>query len=161
MSGISDLAKAFEENSKQQAQHTEKNVKAEFQKLNVSISEELNSSAQSISNAIQEVTRQHQEKLKTIYRPVMKWLWSGLICLILIAGAAIGGAIWYLNHLAGEIQTSQQRLDVLNSATGKGIEIQKGTGKYQGQYFVLLPKGAREIQTYPYQGQTVVNYHTK
>ncbi|NAV78436.1 MbeB family mobilization protein, partial [Salmonella sp. zj-f95] len=161
MSGISDLAKAFEENSKQQAQHTETHVKAEFQKLNAAISEELNSSVKSINSAIQDATQQHQQHLKTIYRPVMKWLWIGLLFIALICAALIGGTYWYLNQQLEEIQTNEQSLAVLNSKTGKGIVVQKGTGKYQGQYYIILPKRASNIQTYPYQKQTVVNYSVK
>ena len=41
MSGILDLAKAFEETSKQQAQRTGESVKSEFVKLEQSISEAL------------------------------------------------------------------------------------------------------------------------
>ncbi|MEB2411813.1 MbeB family mobilization protein, partial [Enterobacter asburiae] len=43
MSGILDLAKAFEETSKQQAQRTGESVKSEFVKLEQSISEALKS----------------------------------------------------------------------------------------------------------------------
>ena len=161
MSGISDLAKAFEENSKQQAQHTETHVKAEFQKLNAAISAELNSSAQRINSAIQDVTRQHQQHLKTVSQPVMKWLWIGLSSIILICAGLIGGTYWYLSQQLDEIQVNEQRLAVLNSKTGKGIVIEAGKGKNQGQYFILLPKNASDIQTYPYKKQTVVTYHTK
>lgn len=161
MSGISDLAKAFEENSKQQAQHTETHVKAEFQKLNAAISAELSSSVKSINSAIQDVTKKHQQRLKTVYQPVMKWLLIGLSCIALICAGLIGGTYLYLNHQREEIQANEQSLAVLNSKTGKGIVVQKGTGKYQGQYYIILPKGASDIQTYPYKKQTVVNYSVK
>lgn len=71
------------------------------------------------------------------------------------------GTYWYLNQQLEEIQTNEQSLAVLNSKTGKGIVVQKGTGKYQGQYYIILPKRASNIQTYPYQKQTVVNYSVK
>ncbi|EBF7359508.1 hypothetical protein EA119_24460 [Salmonella enterica subsp. enterica serovar Edinburgh] len=161
MSGISDLAKAFEENSKQQAQHTKTHVKAEFQKLNAAISEELNSSVKSINSAIQDATQQHQQRLKTVYRPVMTGLWIGLIVIALICASLIGGTYWYLNQQLDQIQANEQSLAVLNSKTGKGIEVQKGTGKYQGQYYIILPKGASNVQTYPYKKQIVVNYSVK
>ncbi|HFN7264969.1 TPA: MbeB family mobilization protein [Klebsiella pneumoniae] len=161
MSGISDLAKAFEENSKQQSQHTEMHVKAEFQKLNDAISEELNSSAKSINSVIQDVTRQHQQRLKTVYQPVTKLLWIGLSFIALICVGLIGGTYWYLSQQLDEIQNNEQRLAVLNSKTGKGIVIEAGKGKNQGQYFILLPKNASDIQTYPYKKQTVVNYSVK
>jgi MbeB-like, N-term conserved region. len=161
MSGILNLAKAFEEISKQQAQHTETHVKAEFQKLNAAISAELNSSVKSINSAIQDVTQQHQQRLKTVYQPVMKWLWIGLSCIALICAGLIGGTYWYLNQQLDQIQVNEQRLAVLNSKTGKGIVIEAGKGKNQGQYFILLPKGASDIQTYPYKKQTVVNYSVK
>jgi hypothetical protein len=54
MSEILNLAKGFEEKSKQQAQDTEQSVKREFGRLETSISAELQSSSQSISNAIRE-----------------------------------------------------------------------------------------------------------
>ena len=161
MSGISDLAKAFEENSKQQSQHTEMHVKAEFQKLNDAISEELNSSAKSINSVIQDVTRQHQQRLKTVYQPVTKLLWIGLSFIALICVGLIGGTYWYLSQQLDEIQNNEQRLAVLNPKTGKGIVIEAGKGKNQGQYFILLPKNASDIQTYPYKKQTVVNYSVK
>ncbi|MGS4425862.1 MbeB family mobilization protein [Serratia marcescens] len=53
-SEILNLAKGFEEKSKQQAQDTEQSVKREFGRLETSISAELQSSSQSISNAIRE-----------------------------------------------------------------------------------------------------------
>ncbi|WP_418225305.1 MbeB family mobilization protein, partial [Citrobacter freundii] len=52
MSGILDLAKAFEEISNQQAQRTGESVKSEFVKLEQSISEALKSSGKNISDAI-------------------------------------------------------------------------------------------------------------
>ncbi|MFU0894310.1 hypothetical protein, partial [Kluyvera sichuanensis] len=104
---------------------------------------------------------QHQQHLKTVYRPVMKWLWIGLLFIALICAALIGGTYWYLNQQLEEIQVNEQRLAVLNSKTGKGIVIEEGKGKRQGQYFILLPKSASDIQTYPYKKQTVVTYHAK
>ncbi|WP_228382210.1 MbeB family mobilization protein, partial [Salmonella enterica] len=54
MSEILNLAKGFEEKSKQQAQDIEQSVKREFGRLEMSIGAELQSSSQSISNAIRE-----------------------------------------------------------------------------------------------------------
>uniref|UniRef100_UPI000B83C06F MbeB family mobilization protein n=1 Tax=Rosenbergiella nectarea TaxID=988801 RepID=UPI000B83C06F len=148
MSGISDLAKAFEENSKQQAQHTETHVKAEFQKLNAAISAELNSSVKSINNAIQDVTQQHQQRLKTLYQPVMKRLWIGLSFIALICAGLIGGTYWYLSQQLDEIQANEQSLAVLNSKTGKGIVVMPGTGEEKGTYYIQLPKSASNVETY-------------
>ncbi len=65
MSEILNLAKGFEEKSKQQAQDTEQSVKREFARLETSISAELQSSSQSISNAIREQNgrRRHAQSL--------------------------------------------------------------------------------------------------
>ncbi len=73
MSEILNLAKGFEEKSKQQAQDTEQSVKREFARLETSISAELQSSSQSISNAI----REQNGRRRACSEPLSQRRWRG------------------------------------------------------------------------------------
>ncbi|MEX0635096.1 MbeB family mobilization protein (plasmid) [Serratia ureilytica] len=68
--------KGFEEKSKQQAQDTELSVKREFARLETSISAELQSSSQSISNAIREQNGRLTGMIRTSVSAAMAWIFS-------------------------------------------------------------------------------------
>ncbi|WP_213083272.1 MbeB family mobilization protein, partial [Escherichia coli] len=74
MSEILNLAKGFEEKSKQQAQDTEQSVKRVFARLETSISAELQSSSQSISNAIREQNGRRTGMIRTSVSTAMAWV---------------------------------------------------------------------------------------
>lgn len=67
----------------------------------------------------------------------------------------------FLYQIIVLLQVNEQILAALNSKTDKGIVIETDKEKNQGQYFILIPKSANDIQTYPYTKQTVVNYSVK
>ncbi|MGQ4860812.1 MbeB family mobilization protein, partial [Enterobacter roggenkampii] len=87
MSGILDLAKAFEETSKQQAQRTGESVKSEFVKLEQSISEALKSSGKSISDAIHEQNSRQTILLRRSVTIALTWI---LVCGVLLIGMLSG-----------------------------------------------------------------------
>ncbi|EHF5057963.1 protein MobB, partial [Enterobacter hormaechei] len=91
MSEILNLAKGFEEKSKQQAQDTEQSVKREFARLETSISEDLKSSSQSISNAIHEQNGRLTGMIRTSVSAAMAWVF---LCFALLIGI-LGGIIWF------------------------------------------------------------------
>ncbi|WP_309599559.1 MULTISPECIES: MbeB family mobilization protein, partial [Klebsiella pneumoniae complex] len=91
MSEILNLAKGFEEKSKQQAQDTEQSVKREFARLETSISAELQSSSQSISNAIREQNGRLTGMLRASVSTAMAWIF---ICFALLIGI-LSGIIWF------------------------------------------------------------------
>ena len=74
MSEILNLAKGFEEKSKQQAQDTEQSVKREFGRLETSISVELQSSSQSISNAIREQNGRLTGMIRATVTTALIWI---------------------------------------------------------------------------------------
>jgi len=91
MSEILNLAKGFEEKSKQQAQDTEQSVKREFERLETSICEDLKSSSQSISNAIREQNDQLTGIVRYSLLSALGWIFLFAALLIMI----LGGIIWY------------------------------------------------------------------
>ncbi len=79
------------EKSKQQAQDTEQSVKREFARLETSISAELQSSSQSISNAIREQNGRLTGMLRASVSTAMAWIF---ICFALLIGI-LSGIIWF------------------------------------------------------------------
>ncbi|MCZ0104198.1 protein MobB, partial [Raoultella ornithinolytica] len=91
MSEILNLAKGFEEKSKQQAQDIEQSVKREFGRLEMSIGAELQSSSQSISNAIREQNGRLTGMIRASVSTAMAWIFTSFALLIGI----LGGIIWF------------------------------------------------------------------
>ncbi|MGB9097786.1 MbeB family mobilization protein, partial [Erwinia sp.] len=91
MSEILNLAQTFEEKSKQQAQDTEQSVKREFGRLETSISAELQSSSQSISNAIREQNGRLTGMIRATATTAMIWI---VVCAALLIGI-LSGIIWF------------------------------------------------------------------
>lgn len=161
MSGILHLAKAFEETSKQQAQHTGESVKAEFGKLESSISEALQSSGKSISDAIHEQsTRQRAIVRRTV---TLSLVW------IVISGALLigilSGILWFQGMLIrdrlDEMNSYSEQLSDLKAKSGAGVEILSDS-KSRNMYYVVLPKKAKGAELYTSQGgNPVVKYTAK
>ena len=148
MSEILNLAKGFEEKSKQQAQDTEQSVKREFARLETSISAELQSRSQSISNAIREQNGRLTGMIRTSVSAAMAWVF---LCFALLIGI-MGGIIWF----QGTIITSR-----LKAKSGAGVTIYSDDTR-RNTYLVVLPKQAHGVETYTSTtDNTVVKYTAK
>ncbi|MGY0154293.1 MbeB family mobilization protein (plasmid) [Edwardsiella tarda] len=161
MSEILNLAKGFEEKSKQQAQDTEQSVKREFVKLEASISAELQSSSQNISSAI----REQNDRLKGTIRATVSTaiLWT-VICFGLLI-CILGGVIWFQGTIIAsrlsEMDSYSQQLTSLKAKSGAGVSIYSDE-KQRNTYLVVLPKKAHGVETYTSQaGNTVMKYTAK
>ncbi|EPH9727398.1 MbeB family mobilization protein [Klebsiella pneumoniae] len=161
MSEILNLAKGFEAKSRQQAQDTEQSVKREFERLETSISEDLKSSSQNISNAI----REQNDKLTSIVRhsilSALGWIFLFAVLLIMI----LGGIIWYqgtvITSRLNEMDSYSQQLESLKAQSGAGVVIYKDD-KQKNTYLVVLPKKAHGTETYTSKGgNTVMKYTAK
>ncbi|MDG4714143.1 MbeB family mobilization protein [Enterobacter hormaechei] len=161
MSGILDLAKAFEETSKQQAQRTGESVKSEFVKLENSISEALQSSGKSISDAIHEQNTRQTAMLRRTVTIALTWI---LVCGALLIGL-LSGILWYQGTLIvsqlDEMNSYSQQLTDLKAKSGAGVEILTDD-KLKNTYYVVLPKNAKGAELYSSQnGNRVVKYTAK
>lgn len=147
MSEILNLAKAFEEKSKQQAQDTEQSVKREFARLETSISAELQSSSQSISNAIREQNGRLTGMLRASVSTAMAWIF---LCFALLIGI-MGGIIWFqgtiITSRLSEMDSYSQQLESLKAKSGAGVAIYSDD-KHRNTYMVVLPKQAHGVETY-------------
>ncbi len=123
MSEILNLAKGFEEKSKQQAQDTEQSVKREFVRLETSISAELQSSSQSISNAIREQNGRLTGMLRKSVSTAMAWIF---FCFALLIGIMVG-IIWFqgtiITSRLSEMDSYSQQLENLKAKSGAGVTI--------------------------------------
>ncbi|MEX0635111.1 MbeB family mobilization protein, partial [Serratia ureilytica] len=137
--------KGFEEKSKQQAQDTELSVKREFARLETSISAELQSSSQSISNAIREQNGRLTGMIRTSVSAAMAWIFS--FCPDRYPGRdnLVSG---HDHHLAPERDGQLQ-------PTAGEPESEKRRGRDDLQrrqepntYLVVLPKQAHGVETY-------------
>ena len=161
MSEILNLAKGFEEKSKQQAQDTEQSVKREFARLETSISAELQSSSQSISNAIREQNGRLTGMIRTSVSAAMAWVF---LCFALLIGI-MGGIIWFqgtiITSRLSEMDSYSQQLESLKAQSGAGVAIYKDD-KQKNTYLVVLPEKAHGIETYTSKaGNTVMKYTAK
>lgn len=161
MSEILNLAKGFEEKSKQQAQDTEQSVKREFGRLETSISAELQSSSQSISNAIREQNGRLTGMIRATATTALIWI---VVCAALLIGI-LSGIIW----LQGKIITSRltdidsysHQLASLKAKSGAGVMIYSDDRQKNG-YLMVLPVKAHGVETYTSTtGNTVVKYTAK
>jgi len=161
MSEILNLAKGFEEKSKQQAKDTEQSVKREFAKLETSISEDLKSSAQSISNAIHEQNSRLTALTRHSVTTAITWvLLSGLLLI-----GILSGIIWYqgtvITSRLDEMDSYSQQLESLKAQSGAGVAIYKDD-RQKNTYLVVLPKTAHGTETYTSTaGNTVMKYTAK
>lgn len=161
MSGILDLAKAFEETSKQQAQRTGESVKSEFVKLEQSISEALKSSGKNISDAIYEQNTRQTTLLRRSVTIALIWI---LVCGVLLIGI-LSGILWFQGTLIAsrldEMNSYSQQLTDLKAKSGAGVEILTDDTR-KNKYYVVLPKSAKGVELYTSKNdKQVVTYTAK
>ncbi|HGE9146829.1 MAG: MbeB family mobilization protein [Enterobacterales bacterium endosymbiont of Blomia tropicalis] len=161
MSEILNLAKGFEEKSKQQAQDTEQSVKREFVRLETSISAELQSSSQSISNAIREQNGRLTGMIRATATTALIWI---VVCAALLIGI-LSGIIWLQGQIISsrlsDIDGYSQQLANLKAKSGAGVTIYSDDSQKNG-YLVVLPVKAHGVDTYTSTaGNTVVKYTAK
>ena len=87
MSEILDLARSFEQKSKQQARNTEQVLQTEFERHERFISEALSASEKTISAAISA----HNQRLSAL--ALKGWLWIALSLFLVLSASA--GALWW------------------------------------------------------------------
>ena len=161
MSEILNLAKGFEEKSKQQAQDTEQSVKREFGRLETSISAELQSSSQSISNAIREQNGRLTGMIRATVTTALIWI---VVCAALLIGI-LSGIIWLQGQIISsrlsDIDGYSQQLASLKAKSGAGVTIYSDDSQKNG-YLVVLPVKAHGVESYTSTaGNTVVKYTSK
>ncbi|HHX4816335.1 TPA: MbeB family mobilization protein [Yersinia enterocolitica] len=161
MSEIFNLAKGFEEKSKQQAQDTEQSVKREFVRLETSISAELQSSSQSISNAIREQNGRLTGMIRATATTALIWI---VVCAALLIGI-LSGILWLqaqiISSRLSDIDGYSQQLESLKAKSGAGVTIYSDDSQKNG-YLVVLPVKAHGVETYTSTaGNTVVKYTAK
>ena len=161
MSEILNLAKGFEEKSKQQAQDTEQSVKREFARLEMSIGAELQSSSQSISNAIREQNGRLTGMIRATATTALIWI---VICAALLIGI-LSGIIWLQGQIISsrlsDIDGYSQQLASLKAKSGAGVTIYSDDSQKNG-YLVVLPVKAHGVESYTSTaGNTVVKYTAK
>ena len=161
MSEILNLAKGFEEKSKQQAQDTEQSVKREFARLETSISAELQSSSQSISNAIREQNGRLTGMIRATATTALIWI---VVCAALLIGI-LSGIIWFQGQIISsrlsDIDGYSQQLASLKAKSGAGVTIYSDDTR-RNTYLAVLPKQAHGVETYTSTtGNTVVKYTAK
>lgn len=161
MSEILNLAKGFEEKSKQQAQDTEQSVKREFGRLETSISAELQSSSQSISNAIREQNGRITGMIRATATTALIWI---VVCAALLIGI-LSGIIWLQGQIISsrlsDIDGYSQQLASLKAKSGAGVAIYSDDSQKNG-YLVVLPMKAHGVETYTSTaGNMVVKYTAK
>ena len=161
MSEILNLAKGFEEKSKQQAQDTEQSVKREFVRLETSISAELQSSSQSISNAIREQNGRLTGMIRATVTTALIWT---VVCAALLIGI-LSGIIWLQGQIISsrlsDIDGYSQQLASLKAKSGAGVTIYSDDSQKNG-YLVVLPVKAHGVESYTSTaGNTVVKYTAK
>lgn len=161
MSEILNLAKGFEEKSKQQAQDTEQSVKREFGRLETSISAELQSSSQSISNAIREQNGRLTGMIRATATTALIWI---VVCTALLIGI-LSGIIWLQGQIISsrlsDIDGYSQQLASLKAKSGAGVTIYSDDSQKNG-YLVVLPVKAHGVESYTSTaGNTVVKYTAK
>ena len=143
MSKILDMAKTFEQTSKQQASDIENKLKPEFERHETAIKEALNSSEKSINDAI-------QEQQKRIGWLLLK-SWGVMLLSVLLLLAATSGTLWYQGRLIAERQATLERLDkqggklILSKCEDENgkirlcIRMNMDEGKFGDDY--MIPKG--------------------
>ena len=143
MSKILDMAKTFEQTSKQQADDIESSLKPEFEKHEKAIKKALDSSRQSISDAI-------QDQQKRIGWLLLK-SWGVMLISALLLLVATSGTLWYQGNLIAERQATLETLGkkggklIFNTCKDENgkirfcIRMNMDEGKFGDDY--MIPKG--------------------
>lgn len=143
MSGISDLARSFEEKSKQQASDIETGVTNAYKQHEQTLLAALRSSEQSLSGAIQAREKSLSELLsateantRALVLSGWKWLAGSLLAVILAAS----GALWWTGLTVAEnFQIIEQQKATMARAQALGVEFVRN----QDGQFIVLPRGMK------------------
>ena len=140
MSKILDMAKGFEQSSMQQANDIEGKLGSVFEAHERAIKKALNSSEQSIKDAI------HDQQSQIGWILVKNWGWM-LVCGLFLL-SAMSGILWYQGKLIAEryatLETLKAKGGALTTATCGDdrklcILMDEKEGKFEGGY--RIPKG--------------------
>ena len=143
MSGISDLARSFEEKSKQQASDIETSLKSAYAKHEQTLLTALSSSEKTLSAAIQAREKSLSASLDAIEARTRalalsgwKWLAGSLVAVFL----ASSGALWWAGQtLAENLTLIEQQKATMARAQALGVEFMQ----YEGSTYIVLPPGVK------------------
>jgi len=130
-------------------------------RLETSISAELQSSSQSISNAIREQNGRLTGMIRATATTALIWI---VVCTALLIGI-LSGIIWLQGQIISsrlsDIDGYSQQLASLKAKSGAGVTIYSDDSQKNG-YLVVLPVKAHGVESYTSTaGNTVVKYTAK
>lgn len=145
MSGISDLARSFEERSKQQASDIEKSVGTAYAQHEKNLIDALESSEQKLNAAIQAREKSLSELLsvteantRALALSGWKWLAGTLLMVIL----PLSGGLWWTGQILAEnFALIEQQKVTMARAQALGIQFHEDSN---GQ-FIILPRGMKGV----------------
>jgi hypothetical protein len=145
MSGISDLARSFEERSKQQASAIETSVANAYAQHEQTLLRALQSSEGKLSAAIQaretslsEALSATEAKTRALAMSGWKWLAGSLAAVVL----ASSGALWWTSQtLAENLALIEQQKATMARAQALGVQFHQDAN---GQ-FIVLPRGMKPV----------------
>ena len=145
MSGISDLARSFEERSKQQASAIETSVANAYAQHEQTLLRALQSSEGKLSAAIQAREKSLSELLSTTEantRALALSGWKWLAGSLLAVALASSGALWWTSQtLAENLALIEQQKATMARAQALGVEF---VSNQDGQ-FIVLPRGVTPV----------------
>lgn len=145
MSGISDLARDFEQRSKQQASAIEKSVASAYAQHEQTLLAALRSSEQSLCGAIQAREKSLSELLSTTEantRALALSGWKWLAGSLLAVALASSGALWWTSQtLAENLALIEQQKATMARAQALGVQFHQDAN---GQ-FIVLPRGMKPV----------------
>jgi hypothetical protein len=154
MSGISDLARSFEEKSKQQASAIETGVSNAYRQHEQTLLRALQSSEQTLNAAIQAREKSLSALLSTTEastRALALSGWKWLAGSLLAVALASSGALWWTSQtLAENLALIEQQKATMARAQALGVQFHQDAN---GQ-FIVLPRGMK-----PATGWTFDNGH--
>ena len=151
MSGITDLARSFEERSKQQASAIETDVTNAYKKHEQTLLAALRSSEQTLIVAIQAreealgaLLSTTEANTRALALSGWKWLAGSLLAVILAAG----GALWWTGKTVTEnLQIIEQQKATMASGPPPGVAFYRD-GNDQ---FIILPKGMKAVMGWTFE----------
>lgn len=145
MNGLSALAQTFEAKSKALASDTEKAVQSALQQHEKHLIEQLRSSEQTLSAAIQS-----RERLLTRFA-LRSWAWAALSIALALAGSY--GALWWTGQqIAHNLDQINQQNQMLSRAQALGLTFhQEG-----GEQYIILPQGLKATMAGALNGRTAI-----
>jgi len=150
MSGISDLARSFEERSKQQASAIETSVANAYAQHEQTLLRALQSSEGKLSAAIQARETSLSELLSTTEantRALALSGWKWLAGSLLAVALASSGALWWTSQtLAENLALIEQQKATMARAQALGVEL---VSNQDGQ-FIVLPRGLKPVTAWTF-----------